>query len=325
MSENLSQAEIDALIAGMASGRSADEVAQARKESQQAPVRLYDATQVARISTDPLYVLEGVFRDFAKLLTRNIRASTGAMFEANVGLLKHTRWDEFVDFLPDTATICIFTAPPAITRAIWQVDDATTYALLSAMLGGRPAAAPGRTMTDVEARLVRNFAQEALATFAHAWAEIAPLSPSVVEVATLNQSLNLFPDREPMMHVLLEMRTGETRGGANVCMPTTQLQRLLTEHAVSAGASTRRPPPLQDTPFRETAAFADVPITAEVGRAQVSLGALAQLAPGDVIPLPKHFSEPLTVYVAGKPKLRGVMGVYRGHMALRVTDVDHAG
>ena len=325
MSENLSQSEIDALVAGMATGRSADEVAQARKEGRQAAVRPYDATQVARISTDPLHVLEGVFRDFAKLLTRNIRASVGATFEANVGLLKHTRWDEFVDFLPDTATICVFTAPPAITRAVWQVDDATTYALLSAMLGGRSAAAPDRAMTDVEMRLVRNFAQETLSTFAHAWAEITPLSPSVVEVATLNQTLNLFPDREPVMHVLLEMRTGDTHGGANVCMPTTQLQKLLTAHAVSAGAASHRPLPLQDTPFRDTAASAAVPITAEVGRARVSLGALAQLAPGDVIPLPKHYSEPLTVYIAGKAKLRAVMGVYRGHLAVRVTGVDQAG
>ncbi len=316
MQDRLSRAENHAVVVGVPDEQSAGEAG--RGERAQPVLRPYDASRVAQVSTDPLHVLERVFRDFAKLLTRNVRATIGAPFEASVGPFRHTRWDEFVSSIPDTSTICIFTAPPALPRAVWQIDDPTMYVILASMVGGRTANTPSRSMTDLELRLFRGFTEETLGVFAQAWAQITLLRPSVVEIGSLNQSLDLFPDHEPMMHIQLEMRTGDVEGTANACMATAVLQRLLSEHAVSAGAFPE-PLPLHETPFQDTAGRAEIPITAEIGRTTVSVGAVAALAPGDVIRLSKHYSEPLVVYVAGRPKLRGTMGVYRGHMAVRIT------
>src|SRR5690606_24195227 len=61
---------------------------------------------------------------------------------------------------------------------------------------------------------------------------------------------------------------------------------------------------------------AEVPLTAQFGSAQVTLGDIVNLRVGDVIPL--DVPECLAVEVDGVPVIRGRFGTQNGHYAIRV-------
>ena len=71
--------------------------------------------------------------------------------------------------------------------------------------------------------------------------------------------------------------------------------------------------------LREQVKDAEVELSSELARATISLRQLAQLKPGDVIPvtLPKT----LQLCVEDLPLYRGSFGVANGHNAIRITDV----
>ena len=72
------------------------------------------------------------------------------------------------------------------------------------------------------------------------------------------------------------------------------------------------------TPLSQQAVRSVVPITVEVARTTLTLRELANLRPGDVIPLHKHPASPLTVAVAGTPKFYAEPGQYMAHCAARI-------
>ena len=69
-----------------------------------------------------------------------------------------------------------------------------------------------------------------------------------------------------------------------------------------------------------------VPISVEVGRAQMSLEEIVQLRPGSIVPLDKKSDEAIELRVNGKLVARGEVVLVDDHYGLRITEiVDPAG
>ena len=64
-----------------------------------------------------------------------------------------------------------------------------------------------------------------------------------------------------------------------------------------------------------------IPVSVEIGRAQVTLEEVLDLVPGSVVPLDKRADEPVDLWVNGKLVARGEVVMVDDHYGLRVTQV----
>ena len=61
-------------------------------------------------------------------------------------------------------------------------------------------------------------------------------------------------------------------------------------------------------------------LRAEVGRAEITLGELGRLQPGDEIPLRAAAPEGYVVSIEGQPKFRAVRGSVGGRLAVQILE-----
>jgi flagellar motor switch protein FliM len=73
--------------------------------------------------------------------------------------------------------------------------------------------------------------------------------------------------------------------------------------------------------FRTNLQQAKVEVVAELGRTEINVREFLNLKVGDVIQLEQEVDKPLAVTVEGITKFKGFQGSYKGHQALKVTEL----
>ena len=65
--------------------------------------------------------------------------------------------------------------------------------------------------------------------------------------------------------------------------------------------------------------YVGVDVCVELGHAHTTARELLSLKVGDIVELDRMHNEELTILVGGIPKMKGVPGVYRGNLAVKVS------
>jgi len=65
----------------------------------------------------------------------------------------------------------------------------------------------------------------------------------------------------------------------------------------------------------------DVPITVTIGKTEISVRRLLQLAPGSVVKLNKPIDEPVDLYLSESKFARGSVVVVDGHFAIKISQI----
>ncbi|MDE2294422.1 MAG: flagellar motor switch protein FliM [Gammaproteobacteria bacterium] len=271
-----------------------------------------------RISRTSLPVLEAICRDCVEPTRTALAALLNRSLEASfTGLGRQSAADALAE-LPMPASVAVIRLKPLAGDAWVVVDPPLLLAMVDAFFGGsgRPSADPQAAVGPAAQRFLA-LAMGALGTgFATAFAQAAPIEIETVRLETNARSLRPADAHEPVLVARFGVEIGTASGEVRWLLPEAVFTPIREALAADGGKPATRPQAPWAPLLGAALQAADLEARAVLGEAQISIGALVRLAPGDVIPIdpPQH-----VVLLAGEvPLYRGRFGSSNGHNALKI-------
>jgi flagellar motor switch protein FliM len=296
---------------------SEEEVSALLESNGNSNVRPYDLTS-QRVNRTQLPMLEIVCKSFAEkmglALSALVRRDATVQFIA----LDCAKAAELQAALPVPASLVVVRLKPLSGNAFVSVDPALLLTLLDGFFGGS-----GRATSDSQAAIApaaQRFLALMLRSFAAgltaAWTPVAPLELELVKQETNPRLMQLGTPQEVLLALRFSVEFGAQTGRIDWLLPETLLAPIREALASESGNTQARKPeswaPVLGTALQD----AELEMRVILAQAQISLGELVRLTPGDIIPIdtPQH----AVLLAGGIPLYRGRFGVSQGRNALKI-------
>ncbi len=285
VSEVLSQSEIDALLSAMSSG---DLDAEAIQESVGEPqVRPFDFMRPNKFSKDQLRTIELLHETFCRTAQTQLSGVLRALVEIDVVSADQVSYGEFVNSIPAPSLLTIATMEPLDGNAVIDVNLPIVFSIIDRLTGGPGLQRPkARELTEIEHALMGNVTEVLLGAFSEAWSSVVPTRFRRVATEMNPQFAQIVTPAEMVMLITFELRIGAATGSISLCVPYLVLEPVMDRFTAQNYFSnqTGSAPELRDGIASQLDSVR-VPLTVELGRAELNVGDLLALQPGDVIPL----------------------------------------
>ncbi|MGG5252940.1 flagellar motor switch protein FliM [Neobacillus sp. SM06] len=320
--EVLSQSEIDALLSALSTGEmDADEL---KKEQAEKKVRVYDFKRALRFSKDQIRSLTRIHENFARLLTTFFSAQLRTYVQITVASADQIPYEEFIRSIPKMTILNVFEVPPLEGRIIMEVNPNIAYAMLDRMLGGRGSSLNKvDTLTEIETKIMSNTFERAIENLREAWSALCEIDPLLTDFEVNPQFLQMVSPNETVVVISLNTVIGETSGMINICIPHVVLEPIIPRLSVHywMQAEKKEREPKQMAAIEKSIQSAEVPISVELGRSDISIHDFLMLDTGDVIELNQGIDQPLMIKIGGIPKFIGQPGKSSKKLAIQVLDI----
>ncbi|MCF6410576.1 flagellar motor switch protein FliM [Pseudalkalibacillus salsuginis] len=326
MADVLSQNEIDALLSAISTGEmDAEEL---KKEEAEKKVRVYDFKRALRFSKDQVRSLTRIHENYARLLTTYFSAQLRTYVQISVASVDQVPYEEFIRSVPKMTILNLFEAPPLDGRLLIEVNPNIAYAMLDRVLGGQGKGMNKvDSLTEIETRIMNQLFDRALDSFGEAWGSIIDVEPEMLDFEVNPQFLQMVSPNETVVVISLTTTIGETSGMINICLPHVVLEpiipKLSVHHWMQKKQRERLPEEIEKLESRVKTAM--LPITAELGRCDISVQEFLSLSNNDVLELDQKISQPLTISVQGRNKFIGQPGKVKNQMAIQIIDAYEKG
>jgi flagellar motor switch protein FliM len=284
--EVLSQGEIDALLNAMSSGDL--DAASMQEKLDEPQVKVFDFLRPSKFSKDQLRTIELLHETFCRLVQNKLSGALRAMVEVEVVSADQLSYGEFVNSMPTPSFITIVTMEPLEGNAVVEMSLPLVFSIIDRLAGGSGMQRPKpRELTEIELALVGNVTEVLLEGFTDAWSSVIPARFRRVATEMNPQFAQVVAPSEMVVLITFELHVGAATGTVSLCVPYLVLEpamgKLTAQSYFStlAGAST---PELREGIVSHLGGVL-VPVTVELGSAELNVGDLLALAPGDVIPL----------------------------------------
>ncbi len=333
MSEILSQAEIEALLASLSADDSssggadfgspaATPVGGRANPKRMIAYEVYDFRRPDKFSRDQLRTLQMVFETFARLCATNFATYLRVPVHIELISLEQIPYEDYMRSLKESCFI-IFSSPPLTGESVLEMEYSLVFTLLDRLLGGIGRPVERNTFTDIERPLVIALGERALMAFRSAWESILQLDPQVESLETSAQFVQVAPPSDIVITALMEARVGDRRDAMSLCVPHMVIKpitpRLSSQNWVSSAGK-------RTTPYIRQALTQHLKQTrmtchARLGRTRLSLKQLLELKEGDTLVLDTLANGKIDVLIENKLKYRGKPAVRNRRYVVSITDI----
>jgi flagellar motor switch protein FliM len=320
--EILSQNEIDALLSALSTGEmDADEL---KKEQSEKKVRVYDFKRALRFSKDQIRSLTRIHENFARLLTTFFSAQLRTYVQISVASADQIPYEEFIRSIPKMTILNVFEVLPLDGRILIEVNPNIAYAMMDRMLGGRGASLNKvESLTEIETKIMSNTFERAFENLREAWSTVHEIDPILTDFEVNPQFLQMVSPNETVVVISLNTTIGEASGMINICIPHVVLEPIMPKLSVHYWMQTEKKErePQELAVLEKRLQKADVSISVELGKSDISIQDFLMLDAGDVIELNQQIDQPLLIKVGDIPKFIGQAGKANKKLAIQVLDI----
>jgi flagellar motor switch protein FliM len=296
---------------------SEEEVSALLEKNSGPEVRPYDF-MADRINRTQLPMLEIISKSLAERMGSSLSALLGRDAGVQFTAIESAKAADVQASLPVPASLAIVRLKPLPGNAFVSVDPTLLLTLLDGFFGGT-----GRAATDALAavapaaqRFLTLMLRGFTADVAAAWTPVSPLELELVRQETNPRLMQLGSPQDGMVVLKFTVEFGAQTGRIDWLLPESLLAPVREALAAAGTAAPKRQAPwgpVLGLALQE----AEVETRAILAEAQISLGELVRLTPGDIIPIetPQH----VTLLAGTVPLYRGRFGISQGRNALKIT------
>ncbi len=330
MSEILTQAEIEALLASLTADDSSSELGApvaapaggARAQKKTIAYEVYDFRRPDKFSRDQLRTLQMVFETFARLCSTNLATYLRVPMHIELISLEQIPYEDYLRSLKQSAFI-VFSAPPLSGESVLEMDFALVFTMLDRLLGGVGKPIERAAFTEIEKPLVLTLGERMLMAFRSAWESILQVDPKIESLETSAQFVQIAPPSDIVITALMEARLGERRDAMSLCVPHMVIKpitpRLSSQNWVSSAG--KRSTPLLRRALIQHLHRTTMTCHVRLGRTRMRLRELLALKVGDTLVLDTPVNGKLDVLVENRVKFRGKPAVRNRRLVVTITDV----
>jgi flagellar motor switch protein FliM len=311
----LDQAEIDALIHGVDSGK-VDTTPDAGPDE----VRSYDFNNQMRIVRGRMPTLEMINERFARIFRVNLYNMLRRSPEISVQPIQVKKFSEYVHTLHVPTSLNLVKMNPLRGTGLIVLEPKLVFAVVDNFFGGtgRHAKIEGREFTATEQRIIHMVLRSVFADLHEAWSHVAPLEFEFVQSEINPHFANIVSPSEIVVITSFHIELDGGGGNLHVTMPYSMIEPL--REILDAGVASDRVEKDERWAIclREEMEDAEVQLTTRLGHANITLETLLNMKPGDIVPC--DFAGKVTVLAEDVPLFRGTYGLSHGFQAVKVEE-----
>jgi flagellar motor switch protein FliM len=320
MTEVLSQDEIDQLLTAINAGET--EAEEFKPTTDTRKIKIYDFKRPDKFSKEQIRTIQIMHETFARLTTTALSANLRSMVHVHVASVDQLTYEEFIRSIPTPTALAIINMDPLKGNAILEIDPAITFSIIERLFGG-----PGdgtkmqHELTDIEQSVMEGIIVRILGNMREAWAQVIDLRPRLGQIDTNPQFAQIVPPNEMVVLVTLETKVGEVEGMMNFCIPYLTIEPIISKLSAQFWYSSARQMASNENLIilKDKLITADINLTAEIGKVQISMHDVLALQPGDMIQLYNvKVTDPFRLNVGTISKFLCVPGVVGKKMAVQI-------
>ena len=323
----LSQSDVERLLSQVQDDQGKAEVVTADGQRQQRSVdaiQPYDFRQPAFLSARELRKLRLWHEEFIRSLAG--RLSTYLRLEVGVQMskLQTITYQKFLEILPNPTYITLFKADPMRGVCILELPPKLGLTIVDRLLGGAAMNVSGqRDMTEIEIALLDQALQILLAEWCTHWNYEQEIRPVLLGHETNGRFLQTAASDTVMLHLSIEAHIGDCVEPIQLGFPYYTLEPLVLRMNKLLDLNTQDVGKVKDPAVTWNPRLGEVliPVTAEWIGSSLTIGQLANLRPGDVVPLTPDCAERVSIRLANLRKFEGSLGTQDGNWAIQVGKV----
>ena len=328
MADVLDQAEVDALLAAVDSGKVATETPSSvfggkGGSNASVDVQTYDFKRPERVSKDQMRALEALHEGFGRNFGAALSGYLRTIIEVSVAHIEQLTYSEFIHSLPNPTCFNLLKAEQLDGQLCLEISPLIIYPIIDRLLGGSSGDLfiPQRPLTQIEQRLVQRITDRATQHLSEAWSNLTPLTFSVNDFESNPQLVQIVPPNETVVVVGFELKMGTRSGTMSLCIPYNVIEPIMGELAAQNWFSYQRKGNQDEHIRKLTRNVQNAPVEARAFLAQTTMTVdeLLTLQVGDLITTNKTAKTDVLIQVEGRHKFLGQLGQFRGNRAIRVT------
>ncbi len=313
----LSQDEMDALL------KEGSNVGKSGGSASLSGIRSYDLTSQQRIIPSRILTLEMINEEFARLF----QISLGAMITKEVEFtgrpIETAQCGDLMMGVPLLSSINIIGMEPLKGSALIIIETKVVYLLLDNFFGGNGRVHSKETgeFSPIEQRFMRKVVNFMIADLQKAWRPVHAVKVSYVRGETNPKLVMVVPPKETLIVSRFSLKIGGESHEITLAIPYPMLEPIWEKLcALFQGQASDRQLEWHGA-LKAHLEECCVDVTAELGKASLSILELTRLSVGDVIMVDKVVNDDLSMEVEGVGKFLGRPGSHRGNMAFQITSV----
>ena len=322
MANILSQDEIDALMGaveddGEVGTESPADSVPPSSEDKDRKVTLYDFRRPNRsFFREQLRIIESIHEGFARQYGASLDAYLRSMVEIEIVSADQLSYGEYVLSLSNSTSLFIFDLKPLDGRGVMEVNPGLTLSIVDRLFGGAGKEASfNRDLTDIETAVMTRLVQRALSVLSQAWRGVYKIEPTLAAYETKPVMMHLMSNSESVVLITFELKTQYASGTMSLCYPYGSIEPIMPRVTQTRITSKRGDANVSERRWmRDQLGGSVLPITAVLGRADLTIREFLQLRLGDVLPLDRRVLQPIELQFGSEAKALarpGLKGNYR--------------
>ncbi len=325
-SEVLSQSEIERLLAQVAEEQSHAVIHQTdgtKKEQPRESISPYDFRTPVFLTPIELRKLRVHHEEFIQSLAARLSIYLRMEFGLQMAQLHTVPYQKFTDSLTSPTHIGLFRVDPMRGISLLEINPRLGLTMVDRLLGGPGhSVSMNRDLTEIEVALLDQVVLLILSEWCNHWAKYQDLRPTLIGHETNARFLNTSAADAVMLVLVIEATMGDCMEQINIGFPYTTLEPLV--RLLSQKMSLQGDDPAggaADAKIKWRSQYAEVPIgvTAQWNGLRLLARELANIKPGEIIPLPHEFADNIHLHLAGRPRYVGRLGTSDGKWAVEVS------
>jgi flagellar motor switch protein FliM len=291
---------------------------------EQVEVTPYDLTNQDRVIRGRMPTLDIIYERFIRLYRMSLSNSLRKIASISIISTDLLKFGEFVNTLPIPSCMCIMRFEALRGPAILVFETKLAYALVDSYFGGtdRPfTKIEGKEFTKIELSIMRKVMDLALKDLEEAWAPVHKTDIQYVRTEVNPQFVGVVPPSDVIISTTFEVELENASGTIAIVIPYSTIEPIKNKLNSSFQTEADRGDKEWIAKLEEHIRQTQASVRVNLGNAEITVGDLVNLTPGDIIPLTQDADGELEFLVEGVPKYRCFFGVSRGNRAVQVTRV----
>lgn len=323
MAENfLTQDEVDALL-NYQSGDKQPKTDQTEDEADYpGGVRPYNMATQNRIVRGRMPALEIINARFANSLQLGLYNFMRRAVDISIGSLNTIKYSDFTRSLVVPANINMASMKPLRGTVLFTIDPNLIFLIVDNMFGGDGrfhTRVEGREFTMTEQGIIRRLLDVLFEHYEKAWKSVYQVKFEYLRAEMNPQFANIASPTDMVVASAFELNLGGNRGEFHICIPYTMLEPIRDLLSNSMQEEQKVADNNWIKMLSKQVQGAEIEITANLGKAQVTLHQILNMQEGDVIAL--DIPETVVATANNVPIMDCHYGVLNGHYALKIKNI----
>ena len=321
MADVLSQNEIDALLKQLSTGElDVDDI----EDNKSAKVKEYDFSKPAKFSKEHLRTIEIIFEHFGRLLSSNLPAYLRKNVQIEVMNSEAVIYSEFSNALSNPVLLGVVNMSPLQGNIIIEMATNIGYTIIDRLLGGMgEPLEKNREFSEIELSILERIFNIIISLLREPWKNVVEIEPYLERIETNSQFAQIISPTEMIAIVTININIGGVEGLMNICLPFMTLEDVMDKLNTKYWFSTMQ--------NKDESSYADVietainkalvPVSAYLGKSQITVIDFVNLQVGDIIKLDTSVEDELDVYVGNIVKFKALPGSFSDNYAVKITEI----